>query len=51
MDFGANKTPVEAIKEGLFGGTYCRDIYSGVKKFMERKLSLHKNEHQEARNY
>ena len=30
MDFGANKTPVEAIKEGAFGGTYFRDIYSGV---------------------
>ena len=36
MDFGANKTPVEAIKEGWFGGTYFRDIYSGAKKFMER---------------
>ena len=22
MDFGANKTPVEVIKEGAFGGTY-----------------------------
>ena len=30
MDFGANKTPVEIIKEGAFGGTYFRDIYSGV---------------------
>ena len=30
MDFGANKTPVEVIKEGTFGGTYFRDIYSGV---------------------
>ena len=30
MDFGANKTPVEVIKEGAFGGTYFRDIYSGV---------------------
>ena len=28
MDVGANKTPVEVIKEG--GGTYFRDIYSGV---------------------
>ena len=26
MDFGANKTPVEIIKEGTFGGTYSRDI-------------------------
>ena len=30
MNFGANKTPVEIIKEGGFGGTYFRDIYSGV---------------------
>ena len=30
MDFGTIKTPVEIIKEGAFGGTYFRDIYSGV---------------------
>ena len=30
MDFGVNKTPIEAIKEGAFGGTYFRDIYSNV---------------------
>ena len=30
MDFGANKTPTEVIKESAFGGTYFRDIYSGV---------------------
>ena len=30
MDFGTNKTPVEIINEGDFGGTYFRDIYSGV---------------------
>ena len=30
MDFDANKTPVEVIKEGAFEGTYFRDIYSGV---------------------
>ena len=30
MDFGANTMPVEVIKEGAFGGTYFRDIYSGV---------------------
>ena len=30
MDFGANKTLVEVIKEGGFEGTYFRDIYSGV---------------------
>ena len=30
MDFGANKKPVEVIRKGEFGGTYFRDIYSGV---------------------
>ena len=30
MEFSANKTPIEVIKEGAFGGTYFRDIYSGV---------------------
>ena len=32
MDFSPNKTPVEIIKEGAFGGTYFRDIYSGINK-------------------
>ena len=30
MDFGANKTPAEVIKEGVFGGTHFRDIYSSA---------------------
>ena len=30
LDFGANKTLVEVIKEGTFGGTYFRDNYSDV---------------------
>ena len=30
MDFGATKMPIQVIKEGAFGGTYFRDIYSGV---------------------
>ena len=30
MDFGANKAPVEVIREGPFGGTYFRDIYYGI---------------------
>ena len=30
MDFGANKTPIEIIKEDVFGGTYFRNIYSSV---------------------
>ena len=29
-EFGANKTPVEVIKKGAFGGKYFRDIYSCV---------------------
>ena len=29
LDFGANKTAVVLIKEGVFGGTYFRGIYSG----------------------
>ena len=30
MDFNPNISPVEIIKKGAFGGTYCRDIYSDV---------------------
>ena len=37
MDFGANKTTVEVIKEGAFGGTYFRDIYFGVNEKWYRK--------------
>ena len=37
MDFGANKTPVEIIKEGGFGGTYFRDIYYGINGKWYRK--------------
>ena len=29
-DFQPNKTPIEVIKEGSLGGTYFRDIYSGI---------------------
>ena len=29
MDFGANKTPLELIREGASGGTYFRDICFG----------------------
>ena len=31
MDFCSNKTPIEVIKEGEFGGACFRDIYSGVR--------------------
>ena len=30
MLFNPNKTPIEIIKEGAFGGTYFRDIYSSI---------------------
>ena len=30
MNFSPNKTPNEVIKEGTFGGTYFRNIYSGI---------------------
>ena len=32
MDFSLNKTFIEIIKEGAFGGTYFRDIYSNINK-------------------
>ena len=37
MDFGANKTPAEVIKKGTFGGTYFKDIYSGVNGQLYKK--------------
>ena len=30
MKFHPNVSPVDVIKKGAFGGTYFRDIYSGV---------------------
>ena len=30
MGFGANKAPLEVIKEDAFGVTYFREIYSRV---------------------
>ena len=30
MDFSPNKTPIEVIREGVFGGTCFRNIYSGI---------------------
>ena len=32
MEFNSNKTPVEVIKEGAFGGTDFRDIYSAANR-------------------
>ena len=47
MNFSPNKKQIEVIKEGTFGSTYFRDIYSGVDKklyqnFMERIYSVKK---------
>ena len=36
MNFNPNKTPIEIIKEGAFGGTYFRDIYSNINKTWHR---------------
>ena len=30
MNFSPNKTLIEIIKEDAIGGTYFRDIYSGI---------------------
>ena len=30
MNFSPTKTSIEIIKEGALGGTYFRDIYSGI---------------------
>ena len=32
MDFSPNKTPIEVIRKGAFGGTYFKNIYSGINK-------------------
>ena len=37
MDFGTNKTPDEIIKEGAFGETYFRGIYSSINGKWYRK--------------
>ena len=36
MDFGANETPIKVIREGAFGGTYFRDIYSDSGKWYRK---------------
>ena len=44
MDFGPNKMPVEVIREGVFGGTYFIDIYSGVTGKWYKKSSKEFNQ-------
>ena len=38
MKFDANRTPIEVTKEGEFGATYFRYIYSGINGKWYRKL-------------
>ena len=38
MNFSPNKTPIGIIKKGAFGGTYFRDIYSGINKKWYKNL-------------
>ena len=40
MDFGANKTHVEIIKEGAFGGTYFGGMYYEINNKSYRKPKL-----------
>ena len=47
MNVSPNKTPIDVIKESAFGGTYFRDIYSGInekwyKTFVETICSIKK---------
>ena len=44
MEFSPNKTLIEVIKEGAFGGTYFRDIYSNVNKKWYKKSSKEFNQ-------
>ena len=37
MEFGANKMPIEVIREDTFGGTYFRDIYCSVNGKWQKK--------------
>ena len=38
MNFSPNKTPIEIIKEGAFGGNCFRDIYSSINEFVRIHL-------------
>ena len=38
MEFNPNETPVEVIREGVFGETFIRDIYSGINGKRYKKL-------------
>ena len=38
MNFSSNKTPIEIIKECARGGTYFRDIHSGINEKWYKNL-------------
>ena len=38
MNFSPNKTLIEITKEGAFGGTYFKDIYSGINEKWHKHL-------------
>ena len=40
MDFGANKTPMDVLREGAFGGTYFRDIYSDLTGKLHKVMEI-----------
>ena len=44
MEFNPNKTPVEVIQEGAFGGTYFREIYLGFYRKWYKNLCKEFNE-------
>ena len=44
MELNPNKTPIEVFKEGAFGRTYFKDIYSGVNGKWYRNLWKEINE-------
>ena len=39
MNFSSNKTPIEVIREGAFGGTYFRGICSGINEKWHKNSS------------
>ena len=41
MKFTPNKTPMEIMKEGAFGGTYFRDLYSDINELMRSGTKTH----------
>ena len=53
MELNHDKTPIEITKEGAFGGSYFRDIYSGINGTWYRKSwkEFHQLKHIDANFY